>query len=139
MPSEYLLLGYTLDDFERATRFTWKALRAMTAEQVRSAVDGVLAADNKLVNGLIMRRLFDNTHHTNEWSHTCSFAVTPLAGEHYRDVSRWLGHSKISTTLDIYAGVLPTEDTAKAAPLARPVAAPRTQTDNVVPLEPKAN
>lgn len=71
VPSEYLLLGYTLDDFDRATRFTWKALRAMTAEQVRSAVDGVLAADNKLVNGLIMRRLFDNTHHTNEWGHTC--------------------------------------------------------------------
>lgn len=70
VPSEYLLLGYTLDDYDRATRFTWKALRAMTAEQVRSAVDGVLAADNKLVNGLIMRRLFDNTHGVNEWGHT---------------------------------------------------------------------
>ena len=30
-----------------------------------------------------------------------AFAVTSLQGEHYRDVSRWLGHSKISTTLDI--------------------------------------
>jgi len=70
VPSEYLLLGYTLEDYDRATRFTWKALRHMTAEQVRSAVDGVMAADNKLVNGLIMRRLFDNTHGVNEWGHT---------------------------------------------------------------------
>ncbi len=69
VPSEYLLLGYTLDDYDRATRFTWKALRRMTAEQVRSSVDAVLAADNKLINGLIMKRLFDNTHGENEWGH----------------------------------------------------------------------
>ena len=71
VPKEFLLLGYTLNDYDRATRFTWKAFRSMTAEQVRSAVDGVLAADNKLVNGLILRRLFDKTPHTNEWGHTC--------------------------------------------------------------------
>ena len=70
VPSEYLLLGYTLNDYDRATRFSWKALRSMTAEQVRASVDGILAADNKLVNGLIMRRLFDNTHGENEWGHT---------------------------------------------------------------------
>lgn len=70
VPSEYLLLGYSLEDYDRATRFTWKALRRMTAEQVRSSVDAVLAADNKLVNGLIMKRLFDNTHGENEWGHT---------------------------------------------------------------------
>lgn len=69
-PSEYLLLGYTLDDYDRATRFTWKALRSMTNEQVRASVDGILSADNKLTTGLIMRRLFDNTHHENEWGHT---------------------------------------------------------------------
>ena len=63
------------------------------------------------------------------------FAVTSLAGEHYRDVSRWLGHSKISTTLDIYASVIASEDTAKAAPLTRPVATPRkTAADNVIAL-----
>ncbi|OBI11146.1 hypothetical protein A5712_10065 [Mycobacterium sp. E2327] len=71
VPSEYLLLGYTLEDYDRATRFTWKALRRMTAEQVRSSVDAVLAADNKLINGLIMKRLFDKTAQENEWGHTC--------------------------------------------------------------------
>jgi hypothetical protein len=55
IPKGYLLLGSTLEDYDRATRFTWKALRAMTVEQVRSSTDGVLAADNKLVNGLILR------------------------------------------------------------------------------------
>jgi hypothetical protein len=71
VPSQYLLLGYTLDDYDRATRFTWKALRRMTAEQVRAAVDGILSADNKLTTGLVMKRLFDNTPHENEWGHTC--------------------------------------------------------------------
>lgn len=66
-----------------------------------------------------------------------AFAVASLAGEHYRDVSRWLGHSKISTTLDIYASVLPSEDTAKAAPLARPVAARKADRETVVPLKPR--
>jgi hypothetical protein len=70
VPSEYLLLGYDLKDYDRATRFTWKALRQMAAEQVRASVDGVLAADNKLVNGLILKRLFDNTATVNEWGHT---------------------------------------------------------------------
>ena len=64
-----------------------------------------------------------------------ALSVTSLAGEHYRDVSRWLGHSKISTTLDIYASVIASEDTAKAAPLTRPVATPRkTAADNVIAL-----
>lgn len=67
-----------------------------------------------------------------------TFATDAITnGENIRDVSRWLGHSKISTTLDIYANVLAGEDTAKTAPTTRPVATPRKKTDttNVVPLE----
>jgi integrase len=65
------------------------------------------------------------------------FAVVSLsgAGENVRDVSRWLGHAKISTTMDIYAQVLKTETGGKANPLPRPAALP---TGNVVPLERKA-
>jgi hypothetical protein len=88
VPSEYVLLGYDLVDYDRATRFTWKALRSMTTEQVRAAVDGVLAADNKLVNGLIMRRLFNNVAGSNEWAHPVlglycgdGYAPPPWAGQ----------------------------------------------------------
>lgn len=63
-------------------------------------------------------------------------AVSTLATENVRDVSRWLGHAKISTTMDIYAAVLKTENTGKASPSARPVPLPA---DNVVPLQRKAN
>ncbi|GAB4677139.1 MULTISPECIES: hypothetical protein [Mycobacterium avium complex (MAC)] len=35
-----------------------------------------------------------------------SAAVSPLATEDVRDVSRRLGHAKISTTVDIYRAVL---------------------------------
>jgi integrase len=62
-----------------------------------------------------------------------TLAVMSLQGDHYRDVSRWLGHSKISTTLDIYANVISSEDGGKAAPLPRPVA--KTASDNVIPID----
>lgn len=61
-----------------------------------------------------------------------SAAVSTLATEHVRDVSRWLGHAKISTTMDIYAAVLRSENGGKASPSTRPVP---LQADNVVPLE----
>lgn len=61
-------------------------------------------------------------------------------GENIRDVSRWLGHSKISTTLDIYANVIAGEDNAKATQTARPVATARKAKDtNVLQLEHRAN
>ncbi|BDE15162.1 MULTISPECIES: tyrosine-type recombinase/integrase [Mycobacterium] len=64
-----------------------------------------------------------------------SAAVSTLATEHVRDVSRWLGHAKISTTMDIYAAVLKTETGGKSSPTTRPVPLPA---DNVVPLQRKA-
>lgn len=65
-----------------------------------------------------------------------SAAVSTLATEHVRDVSRWLGHAKISTTMDIYAAVLRSENGGKASPSTRPVP---LQADNVVPLQRRAN
>ena len=71
-----------------------------------------------------------------------SFAVASLQGEHYRDVSRWLGHSKVSTTLDIYAAVIASEDTVKQAPTSRPVPRKALVLDgkavsNVLPIQRK--
>ncbi|WP_342342428.1 hypothetical protein [Mycobacterium asiaticum] len=69
-PRDHLLLGYTFEDYDKATRFTWKFLRSATAEQIRAQANVALEADNRLVNGTILQRLFDNTPTQNEWAHT---------------------------------------------------------------------
>lgn len=61
-----------------------------------------------------------------------TFATLALsAGEHYMQVSKWLGHSSYVLTLSTYAEYIREDDTA-APKLARPVA---NATDNVVDLE----
>ncbi|MFC8182253.1 hypothetical protein ACFULT_25565 [Rhodococcus sp. NPDC057297] len=61
-----LLVGFDLDDWDRSTRFTWKALRAYTSQQVQGIFNLALAADNKLVNGTILDRLFDPRERVND-------------------------------------------------------------------------
>jgi hypothetical protein len=63
---DYQVLGYDFEDYDAATRFTWKFLRGATAEQVRSVLNEALAADNRLVNGLILSRLFNPSQSVNE-------------------------------------------------------------------------
>lgn len=58
-------LGNPFTDYDLATRFTWRFLRDATAEQIESVHNRALAADNKLVNNAIMRRLFDPTPGVN--------------------------------------------------------------------------
>jgi len=70
-PSEYTLMGFDLDDFDRATRFTWKALRDMDSRQLRAFHDEALAADNKLVSGSILERLFSPVPDENWFGMTC--------------------------------------------------------------------
>jgi integrase len=60
-----------------------------------------------------------------------TFATLALsAGEHYMQVSKWLGHSSYVLTLSTYADYI-REDATAAPKLARPVA---SATDNVIPL-----
>lgn len=68
-PSNYHLMGYRFDDYDKASRWTWKFLRDSTAEQVRAITNYALEADNKLTTGTILQRLFDPTQGENEWSH----------------------------------------------------------------------
>lgn len=71
VPSSAVLLGNTLEDYDRAGRFSWRFLRNSTAEQVRAVTNAILKADNKLTNGLILTRLFDPAPEYNEFNHTC--------------------------------------------------------------------
>ena len=48
-------------------------------------------------------------------------------------VSKWLGHSTFTLTLDVYGDYISSAEGGKAAPLARPVAA--SAITNVVPID----
>jgi hypothetical protein len=68
-PLPYLKVGYTLKDYDKATRFTWKFLRDATAEQVRAQVTRILEGDARLRQGLVLDRLFSPVEGANEWQH----------------------------------------------------------------------
>ncbi len=68
-----------------------------------------------------------------------SFAVMSLSnGEHYMQVSKWLGHATFTLTLDTYGDCISSVEGGKAAPLARPIAVV-AQANNVVPINRHAN
>ena len=57
-----------------------------------------------------------------------TFAVMSLsAGEHYMQVSKWLGHASYVTTLTVYADYIAENEGGKQAPLTRPHAEPPQQ------------
>lgn len=100
----------------------WKpALRAAglpASEPARTTPDGTTEPERPAVRGV---RLHDLRH---------TFAVLSLsAGEHYMQVSQWLGHESYVTTLNVYGDWIPEREGGKAAPLPRPEA-----DHNVVPF-----
>ena len=56
----YFNLGYDFKDYDRATRFTWKALRDMDARQVKAVNNALLQADERLIYKQVMCAIFDN-------------------------------------------------------------------------------
>ena len=58
-PSDVLKLGYSFRDYDLSLRATWKFICEATADQVTAQVTRIFEADNKLVNGTVLRRLFD--------------------------------------------------------------------------------
>jgi hypothetical protein len=56
----YFQLGFDFEDYDRATRFTWKALRDMDARQVQAINNALLQADERLVFKQVMAAVFDN-------------------------------------------------------------------------------
>ena len=69
-PTSHVLLGYDFFDYDKATRFTWKFLRDASQEQILAQANIAIGADEKLVQGSILQRLFDSTAGENEWGHT---------------------------------------------------------------------
>lgn len=87
--AEALLMGYDFYDYDKATRFTWKFLRDSDSRQIQSVVNRLLEADNRLVNGTILDRLFSPVERANEfqhrvfglWTGTDSLAPPPYLGK----------------------------------------------------------
>lgn len=83
-----LILGYDFDDYDLASRMTWKFLRSATAQQVRDSINSALEADNRKVTGTLLRRLFDPAPGVNPegrtvyglWNGTDGLAPPPHAG-----------------------------------------------------------
>ncbi|MFV9634855.1 hypothetical protein [Mycobacterium neumannii] len=69
-PVDVIKLGFQYADWDKATRFTWKFLRDATSEQVTDRVRNLLDADARLVQGLVLQRLFDPTPGENDFAHT---------------------------------------------------------------------
>ena len=65
-----------------------------------------------------------------------TFAVLQLsAGTHFMQVSKWLGHSTFTLTLDTYGDYIPEQDGGAANKLPEPPAPARpAEVNNVVPL-----
>lgn len=71
-----------------------------------------------------------------------TFAVLQLsAGTHFMQVSKWLGHSTFTLTLDTYGDYIPEQDGGALNTLPEPPAPvrPEETADNVVPLRTRVN
>lgn len=62
----YFNLGFDFQDYDRATRFTWKALRDMDARQVRAVHNAILQADERLIFKQVMCAIFDNRERSTD-------------------------------------------------------------------------
>lgn len=63
---ETVKVGYTFKWYDLATRFTWRFLSEASAAQVATVHSAALAADNRLVFGKIMDRVFSPTTGAND-------------------------------------------------------------------------
>lgn len=64
----YLKLAYSWKDYDLGLRATWKYLRSATADQLTSRITRALDADNRLVSGSILQRLFSNVVNYNDYN-----------------------------------------------------------------------
>lgn len=70
VPTTHLLLGYDFEDYDFRVATTWKFLRGATREQILAQTNYALSADQKLVQGTVLDRIFDPTPRVNEWQNT---------------------------------------------------------------------
>ncbi|MET8315363.1 hypothetical protein ABZU78_14695 [Rhodococcus erythropolis] len=67
IPNEALKVGYTIRDFDMATRSTWKYLRDADSRQIEALFASIIEADNRKVSTSILGRLFDPAQRENDF------------------------------------------------------------------------
>lgn len=109
-------MGYTFEDYDRATRMTARFIRDATREQVLAQANLALAADQQLTQGTVLERLFSNVPEANEHNHTAYSAYNGDALEPPAYLGKSFGtphnHYMVSNSATIDSGDL--EATAKA-------------------------
>lgn len=106
-PAEYVLMGYKLDFYDRASRFTWKFLMDADSRQVRAVADEALRGDNTTVTRTILNRLMSPTLEVNDEGHTCyglysgtdGFTPPPVLGKTFSSTHSHYLHSG-NTSID---------------------------------------
>lgn len=73
----YFQLGFDFEDYDRATRFTWKFLRDADARQVRAINNALLQADEVTVFKNVMASIFDNRNRDTDIRNR-AYKVYPL-------------------------------------------------------------
>ncbi|MGW6658339.1 hypothetical protein [Rhodococcus sp. NPDC055024] len=61
VPKDILSLAYDFEDFDQATRFTWKYLRDADSRQVGAVHNSILEGANRATTTAVLERLFDPT------------------------------------------------------------------------------
>lgn len=61
---DFFQMGYDFQDYDLATRYTWKYLRDADIRQVQALHNAILEADNRLIFKKVMEALFDNRNRT---------------------------------------------------------------------------
>lgn len=62
--NSYFQMGYDFEDYDLATRYTWKYLRDADARAVEAVHRAILSGDNRLIFKHVMAALFDNRNRT---------------------------------------------------------------------------
>lgn len=65
LPGDALMLGYKFDDYDLATRFTYRFLRSADVRQVRAIMSNIVTGDTTLTTGEILKRIFTPTEQRN--------------------------------------------------------------------------
>ncbi|VBA47112.1 hypothetical protein [Mycobacterium attenuatum] len=63
----YLKVAFDFRDWDLGLRASWRYLRDATAEQIENRMTRALEADNRLVTGAVLERLFSNVVRTNDF------------------------------------------------------------------------
>ncbi|OZF04999.1 hypothetical protein CH302_01860 [Rhodococcus sp. 15-2388-1-1a] len=70
IPNDVIKLGYDYEDYDIATRYTWKYLRDADARQVAAVHNSVLEGANRATTTAVLKRLFDPERHQSTEGNT---------------------------------------------------------------------